>query len=204
MKRHFTILSVSFAVLIAQLLSSCSTSVDIASRKYNKGFHFAINTHKNNKGTNTLAKTNEVKESVVAEVVSTPSVETKEIANTLVATSENNVMAPAEIQLSKKLSAVNLNKVHRALSKIEKKVAAEPKGIVRVDADQPETTETSGGQIDMVALLLCLFLGGLGVHRFYLGYIGIGIVQLLTAGGCGIWSLIDLIRIITGDLKKKR
>ncbi|MBK7695313.1 MAG: TM2 domain-containing protein [Saprospiraceae bacterium] len=54
-----------------------------------------------------------------------------------------------------------------------------------------------------MALLLCFFLGGLGIHRFYLGYTTIGIIQLLTAGGCGIWALIDLIRIITGDLKPK-
>ena len=55
----------------------------------------------------------------------------------------------------------------------------------------------------MMALLLVLFVGGLGIHRFYLGYTWQGIVQLLTLGGCGIWSLIDLIRIITGSLQPK-
>ena len=49
----------------------------------------------------------------------------------------------------------------------------------------------------LTTLLLCIFVGGLGVHRFYTGHTGIGIVQLLTLGGCGIWSLIDLIMIIT-------
>ncbi|MEM9917768.1 MAG: TM2 domain-containing protein [Bacteroidota bacterium] len=52
----------------------------------------------------------------------------------------------------------------------------------------------------LVALLLVILVGGLGIHRFYLGYTTIGIIQLLTLGGCGIWALIDLINIITGNL----
>ena len=62
---------------------------------------------------------------------------------------------------------------------------------------------TSGDKSQMTALLLVIFLGGLGIHRFYLGYTWQGVVQLLTLGGLGIWSLIDLIRIITGSLKQK-
>jgi len=47
-----------------------------------------------------------------------------------------------------------------------------------------------------VALLLCLFIGILGVHRFYVGKVGTGILQLVTLGGLGIWALIDMIIII--------
>lgn len=55
----------------------------------------------------------------------------------------------------------------------------------------------------LTTLLLCIFLGGLGVHRFYAGKIGTGILQLITVGGCGIWTLVDLIMIITGSFKDK-
>ena len=55
----------------------------------------------------------------------------------------------------------------------------------------------------LVTLLLSLFLGSIGAHRFYVGKIGTGILQLLTFGGCGIWTLIDVIMIITGQFKDK-
>jgi TM2 domain-containing membrane protein YozV len=51
----------------------------------------------------------------------------------------------------------------------------------------------------LTTLLLCIFLGFLGVHRFYTGHIVIGLIQLFTFGGCGIWWLIDLIMIATSS-----
>lgn len=75
--------------------------------------------------------------------------------------------------------------------KIASKVVAEPQA------------GAAAGKSQLIALILCFFLGGLGIHRFYLGYTWQGVVQLLTLGGCGIWALIDFIRIITGDLQPK-
>lgn len=53
----------------------------------------------------------------------------------------------------------------------------------------------------LTTLLLCWLLGVLGVHRFYTGHTTIGVIQLLTLGGCGIWVLIDFINIIVGNYK---
>ncbi len=61
----------------------------------------------------------------------------------------------------------------------------------------------SSGKSQVTALILAILIGGLGIHRFYLGYTWQGVVQLLTFGGLGVWALIDLIRIITGDLQPK-
>lgn len=66
-----------------------------------------------------------------------------------------------------------------------------------------KTLADGGGKSQVVALILVLLVGVLGIHRFYLGYTGIGILMLLTVGCCGILALIDLIRIITGDLKPR-
>jgi TM2 domain-containing membrane protein YozV len=53
------------------------------------------------------------------------------------------------------------------------------------------------------AILLCFFFGVFGVHRFYVGKVGTGILQLLTLGGLGIWALIDFIMIVVGSFTDK-
>ena len=55
----------------------------------------------------------------------------------------------------------------------------------------------------LAVTLLAFFLGGLGIHRFYLGKIGTGIAMLLTLGGLGIWTLVDFIMAVAGVMKDK-
>ena len=64
------------------------------------------------------------------------------------------------------------------------------------------STESGNSEKSFVAtLLLCALLGVFGVHRFYVGKVGTGIIQLLTLGGLGIWALVDLIMIATQTFK---
>jgi type IV secretory pathway VirB6-like protein len=70
----------------------------------------------------------------------------------------------------------------------------------KLDAD---AGNNGNGKSQLVALILAILFGAIGVHRFYLGYIGIGIIQILTLGGFGIWYLIDIILIATGALGPK-
>lgn len=65
----------------------------------------------------------------------------------------------------------------------------------------PMTGEPLSDKSKLVAGLLQLFIGTLGIGRFYLGHNGIAVAQLLTCGGCGIWALIDGILILIGHVR---
>jgi TM2 domain-containing membrane protein YozV len=55
----------------------------------------------------------------------------------------------------------------------------------------------------LAAALLAFFLGALGIHRFYVGKIGTGVLVIFTLGGLGLWVLIDFIVILVGSFKDK-
>jgi hypothetical protein len=64
---------------------------------------------------------------------------------------------------------------------------------------QPLPRELATDKRILPAGLLCFFLGVFGAHRFYVGKIGTGLLQLFTLGGLGIWMLVDLIMLVTGS-----
>jgi TM2 domain-containing membrane protein YozV len=49
----------------------------------------------------------------------------------------------------------------------------------------------------VLTLVMSVLFGSLGVDRFIMGHIGLGILKLITAGGCGVWAIIDIILIAT-------
>jgi TM2 domain-containing membrane protein YozV len=64
-------------------------------------------------------------------------------------------------------------------------------GIVRISSKNKD-----------ILVLLSAFLGAFGADRFYRGEIGLGILKLLTLGGCGLWALIDHLMYLLSDLPK--
>jgi TM2 domain-containing membrane protein YozV len=110
------------------------------------------------------------------------------------------------LYLAKAATPTQTEKVSKvAQAKAAIKVNKQIKAIVKEAKknDISGATAEGEGKSQIIAAVLAFVVGVLGIHRFYLGYTGIGIAQLLTLGGCGIWALIDLIRIIIGDLKPK-
>ncbi len=178
------------------LLTSCS----LEKRLYRKGF-YVNNSHKTD-------KTSSIQPEIITDV---PLVEVINIVSSF--ESETKAVSAPEVMGAENIIAlVEKQSETRAALTVqanEDVVTTQSKQISKVDSLKPgkkqkkNANASSGGKSQLVALLLCLFVGILGVHRFYLGYIGIGIIQLFTLGGLGIWWLIDLIMIITGGLKPK-
>ena len=206
--------SLSFAFILSIVLSSCAVSNDVVSnrkvqkRKYQKGFFHANNNKSDiKKAEDVAAEMNEgetitLKSDLVLATTSVPMAE---------------VIIPADVRAEKKAQKAATKEVIAQIKEIKKaqKLQAnsfQTQSNETATADIEQTldnsakdasSESKGGESQLIALILAIFLGGLGIHRFYLGYMGIGVIQLLTAGGCGVWALIDIILILSDKLGPK-
>lgn len=213
MKNFLTFKSTAGLFVAAMLLVSCAQSDQVVSnnfiqkRKYNKGFFVSkVSKSDNLAESKVQQKPSNGNSNVVVEetpvVVNYTTIQASANEPTPVVNIEGEVKKEETAAIEIK-SSIAAKLVTRKLEKlIEKAEKAELNSKVGIIKKESKAAKKSGDN-QIVALLLVLFVGGLGIHRFYLGYTWQGVVQLLTLGACGIWSLIDLIRIITGDLKPK-
>lgn len=202
----------SILLLTSIIFTGCSSSKSTAfnhgliqKRRYNKGLYVKAFQKKN--------KLNQTKRALVAaesnfktdgEVIKSNPIE---INNRLFAKAIIGELNQVNQRTFKK-EKITPRTLKKAMAVVAKEASQETKSTakelnpkVNEKEDAVESSGSGSGKSQLVALLLVIFVGVLGIHRFYLGYTLIGVIQLLTLGGCGIWSLIDLIMIITGDLK---
>ncbi len=71
------------------------------------------------------------------------------------------------------------------------------------DRNWPDEDWDESDRPFLVVLLLCILLGVLGVHRFFVGKIGTGLLLLFTGGGFGVWWIVDLVLIATGNFRDR-
>ena len=189
--------------MVAILVSSCSTNATFSKRYHSRGFNIAWGggSDANNNPVKQTPKKVKAKSDVVAVAQNTDNVTVQSVKSTentameastvTTAVVSNNILAKNEVATVKNANQTSAQAV-KSSTVVSKKAKLTPVSSV--------SNKALSQEIDWVAFILCFFLGGLGIHRFYLGYPLIGVLQILTLGGFGIWILIDLIRIITGDL----
>ena len=205
--------------LILAIFASCSTTSDVVSnkriqkRKYTKGF----NIKSQNNNNHNLA----LKDQNTFDLNSEESIENNGNTNTdLVFASKEGVIIEQSIAnqtlrtelknlnslLTKEKKSTKTNKsVDPVLLKdLKKKFKANKKEVKETVKTLVKSTkkEPVSGNEKTVALVLLLLVGVLGIHKFYLGQIGAGILYFLTGGLCGIGLIIDLIKLLTDTYEK--
>jgi hypothetical protein len=216
MKRVNFILLLASAVLMI-FISSCT----MQKRLYTSGYHIEFKNGnpttvkknvdndevKNNKNASSIAtattikesksQTNDINDVIINDAIINNPTSTNTNENIVASTTNDPVVYTSQ----KTSSWYNASAVPKTNINTDKKANVKQTNTNNENANAQATK--SAGKSWIAALLLCIFLGTLGIHRFYVGYTWQGIVQLLTLGGLGIWTLIDLIRIITRDLQPK-
>ena len=199
--------------MVAILVSSCSTNATFSKRYHSRGFNIAWGggSDANNNPVKQTPKKVKAKSDVVAVAQNTDNVTVQSVKSTENTAMEastvnttvvsNNILAKNEVATVKNATQTSTHAV-KLSTVVSKKAAVNAISNTNTKAVK-KNADPGEGKSQLIALILCIFVGVLGIHRFYLGYTKEGVIQLLTAGGCGIWSLIDLVRIITGDLKPK-
>ena len=198
MKRNST-LGLAIAAF-ALVLSACSSNLTVAKRHYNKGWNISLGGGKSGQFERPTRLERVAQDDVQSEVAPMQELSAHIEGNSNVSVTMVAANAPdaqvATVAAQSTPSNAKMAVTHAAAKAMVK--SKSENNVPELKAGSDSSTNT--GYSQWIALGCCIFLGLLGIHRFYLGYYLEGVLFILTGGGCGIWWLIDLIRILTGDL----
>ncbi|CAN5912975.1 hypothetical protein BH11BAC7_BH11BAC7_22970 [soil metagenome] len=189
MKKILFILGIP--AVLAFSISSCT----MVKQQYSSGYY--IHKNGNNNNHNKITQSIAVAEPVIIPVANSSAVQSTSTVNPEVIVS-NATVKPAVASYEKNTSIKSNVQVKNIPADIKPVPSVKTKvqtSLHRVKKSA-SAAAASGGKSQIVALLLCIFLGPLGIHRFYLGYTGMGILYLFTAGLFGIGWIIDIILLI--------
>jgi len=192
MKIKFTSTYALMATALAVLVSSCGSNVTVAKRYHSGGFNFSFGGGSD--GEKAVAKAT-AKKPVIKKIGKMPAADVTEETSLVGVAQSNTTSNYAEAALK-----ANQQIVPTTSTEVASVLATKAEKSSRGEVAKAKTS-SGPGKSQVIALVLAILVGVIGVHRFYLGYPMEGVLQLLTGGGCGIWTLIDIIRIITGDLQ---
>tara|TARA_B100000963_G_C22613531_1_gene666101 strand:+ start:675 stop:1328 length:654 start_codon:yes stop_codon:yes gene_type:complete len=200
-------------LFVIVVLASCSTSYDVVSnrkvqkRKYTKGLYVKSNKKNTSnfdfikwiKTNNTIAKNNHRtiilnEDFLVAskEIKSIPLVNSVPEVTSLL-NKIDEVLSTKKTSKNEKLKLSEIREVKKEVKNLKKQLKNENKITSK--------TESQGPDKQTAIILCCLgFAIIAGLHRLYLGYYGLGILYILTGGLCLIGTIIDLIKLLNGDL----
>jgi len=212
-------------IITILILASCSTSSDVVQngrinkRKYNKGFFIKSNTNNHSTFLSNLSKktiwhkkSNTEKSTLLYADLNAnsshliPNSSSNEILNKI--NNSNKATNYTLSETSNKKSQKNKSLKRKDFVKLKKLIkkeiiASKTEKKSKIVEDDDEGDNNEGDKSQIVTLILLVFLGYLGAHRFYLGDIAVGLLYLFTFGLCGVGFIIDLILLVTGKLKPK-
>ena len=205
--------------LILAIFASCSTTSDVVSnkriqkRKYTKGFNIKSQNNNNHnlalKSQNTFDLNSEESKENNDNTISDLVFASKEgviieqsIANQTLRTELKNLNSllineKNAVKINKTVDPVLLKDLKKEFKANKKQVKETIKSLAKSGKKEPVS-----GNEKTVAIILLILVGALGIHKFYLGQIGPGILYLFTGGLCGIGLIIDLIKLLTDTYEK--
>ncbi len=202
--KNNNLLRLTFICLIT-LISSCS----IQKRTYRSGYHVEWNKNYTSANSKESSEQNAIAnndyEHSEEQTYSTIPIENEIIVSSDLAINEiesemnfqSELISATEVKDENRILPINIIDIKKDIeqNKIESGTISSTK-IISNKSNKSSNAAANGGKLQIVALILCILFGVIGVHRFYLGYSGLGVLYLLTFGLFGIGWLIDLILLI--------